>query len=69
MPYFNLISEAIYQIFKFHNKHSDENIVENMNFLKSNLVSVWCDCSSNFNQEMLIANYYNLLTDREKKLI
>jgi hypothetical protein len=67
MGSFNLISEAIIQIFTKHSLHKGTKIKENMEFLQSKVVSMWCDCSYNFNKDNLIANYYSILSNDERE--
>jgi len=50
---FNLIAESITQCFGRIHQHTMEHIEENKEFLKSNLVKMWCDCSDNFEPKKL----------------
>jgi len=67
--FFNLILEAVRHIFTRYEYHSGEQIIDNMEFLESDLIRIWCDCSDNFNRDLLIYQYYKKLNYMEIQLI
>lgn len=57
MAMFNLLGEAIIQAFIGASSRDPENRVSNREFIMSKEVSMWCDCSENFNQKRLLGYY------------
>jgi len=65
---FDMVSESIRQIFTLHHKHDQELIKDNMIFLKSKFVELYCS-ESRLDQETLIRKYYKKLSEYEKQCL
>lgn len=62
---FNLVAAAIEHAFIFKNEHSEE---DDREFIKSNLVKMWCDCSSNFHHDKLLKAYEETILSPVKNI-